>query len=220
MRRIRLAAVLAAALSSGLAGSAWAQSTEDKLREALRHTTVDLRALQDQQAQLQAERDAATKQRDLLQQQLADAQAKLTQAAAVPAVKPADPEELKKLQDLLEDARRQMSALAASNAKWQAAYRDAAALAQTREAETRRTAQALQAAQKEDQLSHATNAKLAALAGDILHLYRSQDFRGVLLRSYEPALGLGKVTLDNTVQDYEDRIADLRLYQAVPPPRP
>ncbi len=214
MRALALVLVL-----SALAVPALAQSTEDKLRDALRRSTVDLRALQDQQGQLQAERDAAVKQRDLLQQQLTDANAKLAEAAQAqaPPPKQEDPEQIKKLEALLEEARKELAGLAASNAKWQAAYQQAAALAQQKDAEAKRLGQGLSAAQKENTLNHATNQKLAGLAGDILHLYQTQDFRGILLRSYEPVLGLGKVKLDNTVQDYEDKIADLRIYQGAAP---
>jgi chromosome segregation ATPase len=214
-------AILIAGLLLLAAVPARAQSVEDKLRDALRHATVDLRALQDSQAQLQADRDAAVRQRDLLQQQLTQANARVAQLqaqVATPPPKAADPEELAKLRAMLDDARHQMDAMAASNAKWQAAYQQAAGLARTRDADAKQLAQALAAARKEDAINRATNEKLAALAGDILHLYRSEDFRGILLRSYEPLLGLGKVKLDNMVQDYEDRIADLRIYPAPPKP--
>ena len=210
MRALSLALLLTCAALPALAQGT---SVEDKLREALRRSTVDLRALQDSQGTLQAERDAAVKQRDLLQQQLTEANAKLAQPPAAPVEKPPDPEELKKLHALLDESQRQISALTATNAKWQAAYQQAAALAQAKDAEAKRLSGGLLAAQKENQVSHETNKKLAVLAHDFLHLYETQDFRSVLLRSYEPVLGLGKVKLDNMVQDYEDKVADLRIYQ-------
>jgi len=39
-------------------------------------------------------------------------------------------------------------------------------------------------------------------------LYQSQSFRSLLLSSYEPVLGLKKVELENTIQDYEDKILE------------
>jgi hypothetical protein len=186
-------------------------STEDKLREALRRSTVDLRALQDSQAQLQADRDGAIKQRDLLQQQVTDLTAKLADALAKPKI---DPAVVKQLQDQLAAAAQQNAALAASNAKWQAAYQQAAALARQRDADAKRLAAGLQAAAKVNDADHADNQKLAALASDILHLYRTQNFRQLLWKSYEPLLGLYEVKLENTVQYYEDKIYNLRLFVA------
>ena len=192
------------------------QTVEDKLREALRRSTVDLRALQDNQAQLQADRDAATKQRDALQQQLDAANAKLAATPAAPEAKPVDKDELKKLSDMLDAARRDIATLTASNAKWQAAYREAAALAQAKDAEARKLAGELKAERSVTAADLDANRKLAGVGNDILHLYRTQGFRRILLGSYEPLLGLQKVELDNIVQDYEDRIYNLRLFQAKP----
>jgi chromosome segregation ATPase len=53
----------------------------------------------------------------------------------------------------------------------------------------------------------AANQKLAATAEDILHLYETQSFRSVWLKSYEPILGLDKVKLQNIVQSYDDKIS-------------
>ena len=205
--RLPILAVLAAL---AVPGAALAQSeVEDRLREVLRQTVVQLRALQDSQAQLQADRDSAAKQRDLLQQQVADLTAKLAQPAKSPAP---DRSALDALQQQLTAARAQAAALAASNAKWQAAYRQAAAIAQARDADAKRLAGGLQAARQENEADHAANASLASLAGDILHLYRRHDFRNLLQQSYEPLLGFKEVQLENLVQGYEDRIYDLRLF--------
>jgi chromosome segregation ATPase len=214
MRSIPAAIVAVLALASTQAG-AQDQSTEDKLRDLLRRSTVDLHAAQASQAQLQSDRDAAIHQRDLLQQQLTAAQQQLADATAKlaqPQPQAAPPEDLKRLQDALDAAKRENAELAASNAKWQAAYRQAAALAQSKDAEAKRDGAALHAAQQESQLSQQTNEKLAGVCNDVLHLYATADFRSVWLHSYEPALGLAKVKLDNIVQDYEDRIYQLRLY--------
>ncbi len=201
------------------------QTTEDKLREALRRSTVDLRALQDSQAQLQADRDSATKQRDALQQQVADLQAKLA-AQPQPGAPGAPPgpdqaaglqDALRQAQAALDAARRDNAALSASNAKWQAAYQQAAGIAREKDAEAKQLAANLQTATKADQASYDANQKLALLAKDILHLYRTQSFRRLLLGSYEPVLGFKEVELENLVQDYDDRIYDLRIFKAKAP---
>lgn len=64
----------------------------------------------------------------------------------------------------------------------------------------------------------AKNTRLIAVANDILHLYRTQSFRSLLLGSYEPLLGFKQVQLENTVQDYEDKISAQRFYGNERPP--
>jgi hypothetical protein len=61
------------------------------------------------------------------------------------------------------------------------------------------------------------NARLIAVAQDILHLYQTRGFRALVLGSYEPVLGLRKVELENTVQDYEDKIRDQQYVPGTPP---
>lgn len=58
----------------------------------------------------------------------------------------------------------------------------------------------------------AANAKLLQIGHDILHLYETQSFRSLLLRSYEPALGLYRVELENMVQDTEDKLRENEVY--------
>lgn len=58
----------------------------------------------------------------------------------------------------------------------------------------------------------ANNAKLLATGHDILHLYESESFRSLLLRSYEPALGFWRAELENIVQDNDDRLRNLEVF--------
>jgi hypothetical protein len=71
-------------------------------------------------------------------------------------------------------------------------------------------------------IATAENGKLVGIANDILHLYRTQGFRSILLGSYEPLLGLKQVELQNMVQDYEDRILAQKYYgnEQLPAPAP
>lgn len=201
-----------------LALPALAQPTnEDRLREALKRQTADLRALQDGQAALTAQIGELTRQRDALQQQLDAAKAQLAAkpaAPAAPAPAPVDDAELAKLRDALAAAQKDNAELQAALAKWQGAYREAAALAQAKDAEAKRLDASLKATVGTLGVCKQSNAKLIATARDILHLYETQDFRSLLLKSYEPLLGLKRVELDNMVQDYEDKIADTRFFGA------
>lgn len=211
MRRL-LAVVLMAVLAATLATAAHAQQTnEDRLREALKRQMTDLRAAQDGLAVAQAQVNDLTKQKDALQQQLDAAKAQLAAKPAAQAAAPADDAELKKAQDERDAARKDNAELQAALAKWQSAYKDAAALAQTKDAEAKRLDAGLKATTAKFDACKQANTKLISTAQTILHLYETQDFRSLLIKSYEPVLGLKRVELENMVQDYEDKILDAKL---------
>lgn len=192
-------------------GPAGAQtSNEDRLRDALKRTLADFRALQDGQASLQAQLADATKQRDALQQLLDQARAELANAKAMPA---ADPAALKAAHDEATQARLDAQGLRTALAKWEAAYKDAASAAQAKDAELKRSEEIRQAAAEKLGLCKQSNDRLIVVSREILHLYQTQGFRALVLGSYEPLLGLKRVELENLIQDYEDRIAGSRADQ-------
>jgi len=184
------------------------ETNEDRLRDALRQAVTQMRAAQDQAAQATADAQKAQNAQAAVQAQLDAANAKL---AAQPAVPPAD---LQRMKDALAAAQAQTAALQAGLAKWQAAYNTAAELARTKNEESERTGAGLKADMKALDTCKAENAKLIDTAETILHLYETQGFRSILLRSYEPFIGSAKVTLQNTVQEYDDKIHD---QEYVPP---
>jgi hypothetical protein len=143
----------------------------------------------------------------------------LLAAALIAQQAHADESNEDRLRDALRQAVTQMraaqtAALQAGLAKWQAAYNTAAELARTKDEESQRTGAGLKADMKALDTCKAENAKLIDTAETILHLYQTQGFRSILLRSYEPLIGSAKVTLENTVQDYDDKIHD---QEYVPP---
>ncbi len=184
------------------------ETNEDRLRDALRQAVTQMRAAQDQAAQAAADAQRAQSAQAAVQVQLDAANAKL---AAQPAIPPAD---LQRMKDALAAAQAQNAALQAGLAKWQAAYNTAAELARAKDEESQRAGAGLKADIKALDTCKAENAKLIDTAETILHLYQTQDFRSILLRSYEPFIGTAKVTLENTVQAYDDAIHD----QAYVPP--
>jgi chromosome segregation ATPase len=182
---------------------AMAQDTpEARLRELLRRTTADLRASQDSQATLQGSLEQEKQKTAALQKQLDD----LT-ARAAEAVKPSlSEEEIARLQAESREAQARVTVLETALKQWRDAYQKAAEFARAKDAESKiATARATEGERRAGVCS-AANTKLLGVANDILHLYQSQDFRSVLLSSYEPLLGLKKVELENTIQDYEDKI--------------
>jgi DNA repair exonuclease SbcCD ATPase subunit len=187
------------------------QTMEARLREALRQTTAQLRALQDQADTQQAALAKARADAAALAQQNADLTAKLAATpppAAVPPPPVIDESALAELR----------GALAAANARNVALQSQIAANASSAQAQSSalqgelsargKTLAATQAAVK---TCYATNQKLGTLAGEIIDTYKSQSFRAVWLRSYEPLLGLERVKLENMMQDFQDKVDDQRL---------
>jgi DNA repair exonuclease SbcCD ATPase subunit len=194
-------------------------STEDRLRDALRHVTADLRAAQDSQTTLQAALDQAQKQRDLLQQQVTQLNAQIAaQPAAQPTPQPAQPDQ--QFRDVVETLKKQNAALQDGLAHWQTAYQQAATLAQTKDAQGRQSAATASTAQRTLDVCEAKNGKLIAVANDILHMYDTRKFRSLASGSWDSVLGFKKVELENIVQDNEDRILDQKYYPGEQPAGP
>ncbi len=113
--------------------------------------------------------------------------------------------------------RQQNAQLQAGLQKWQAAYQNAAGIAQARDLDSRQTHATLTGAQGTLSICEDKNKRLIGVANDILHLYQTQSFRSLLVESYEPLLGYKKVELENIVQDNEDRIRTQQYYPGEQP---
>jgi hypothetical protein len=183
-------------------------SPEARLREMLRRTTADLRAAQDSQAAGQALLEQEKQKSAALQKQVDD-----LNAHPVEPAKPSMSEEaIAQMQADLKSARAQVTALQTGLKQWQDAYQKAAELARAKDAESKAAAAHAVEEDREAAVCAVANTKLERVANDILLLYRSQDFRSLLLSSYEPLLGLKKVDLENTIQDYQDKILDQKYW--------
>jgi len=196
----RLIALCALAVFAA-SGHAYAQSNEDRLRDALRQSVAQMRAAEDQAAQAQADLQKAQQDRTALQTQLDAATAKLAQAK--PAAPPAD---LARLNEALSASWQQAASLQAALVKYQTAYQSLAAQSQAQDRQAQMLSHGLQGQTQALETCKVENRELIKIGEDILHLYQTQDFRGLLIRSYEPLIGTAKVRLENLVQDYDDKI--------------
>jgi chromosome segregation ATPase len=188
------------------------QSNEDRLRDALRQAVTQMRAAQDQAAQATADAQRAQTAQAGVQAQLDAANAQLAALKGKPAAPTVD---VQAMQDALKSYQAQAAQMQAALAKWQGAYNNAAELARAKDEESQRAGAGLKADVKALETCKAENVKLIDTAESILHLYQTQSFRSILLRSYEPIIGSAQVALENLVQDYDDKIHD-QAY--VPPP--
>lgn len=189
--------LLAVLALSPLAAGAADTSGEARLREALRAASAQVRELTDARSRLEASEARLKQQVEALQKQLAQA------PKAAPAPRGAGPE----LRRCLADQAAATARLEASAAQAEAAARDAAeARALAAQAEARAaTAGTEQAALAEGaRACAAKNARMYEVARSLLE----QVWKD---RSGEPLLGLGRVQLENFVQDAEDRLLDARV---------
>lgn len=188
----------------GLSGQhAFGQSNEDRLRDALRQSVMQMRAAQDQAAQAQADAQKAQQDKAALQTALDAANARVADAAAKPAAPPAA---LAGLQAEVAARRAQVDAMQQALAQARRANQQLAEQARGLNDAGQRGQAGLQAQTRALDTCKAENRQLISVSEDILHLYEKQDFRSLLLRSYEPLIGTAKVRLENMVQDYDDKI--------------
>jgi hypothetical protein len=64
------------------------------------------------------------------------------------------------------------------------------------------------------------NTRMLGVGQEILHLYEDKSFISMILKSYEPILGLKRVALENLVQDYEDKLRDAEYFPGQEPAKP
>jgi DNA repair exonuclease SbcCD ATPase subunit len=192
---------LLAVFVSLYAGAAGAQTMEDRLREQLQSVTSQMRQMQDDQANLQAAKDAAEKERDSLKVQLAAARAQIVRASKQSDQSPELEAEMAKVKDAYAQAADTAKQSQAERDKLQAAFAESQTLLTACE-------------KKNDVLLHVGN--------EILDSYSRFDF-GDALGANEPFIGNKRVELENLAQDFGDRLYDGKFDPRTvhaPPPAP
>ena len=179
-------AVLAIALLIGASQCASAQSIEDRLRDQLRQTTLQLREAQDAQASLQAQKAAAEQERDTLKKQVAALQGEVAHAKHGGNEAQVLQQEVGKYKDQLAQATDAAKSAQADHDKLQGAVVGQAAL--------------LEACQQK-------NTQLLAVSNEILDTFERVDLNDVIGLN-EPFVQSARVKLENMSQDFGDRIYD------------
>jgi chromosome segregation ATPase len=189
--------LLVLAVATALPVPASAQSEADRLREALRSCTSQLRSAEDQRAVLQARLAEAERERDRLRKQneILRAQVKDAEEAYRKAVKDFN-ERLSERDDVLE--------------KWRSAFDEAATVARAKEAERAKLEQEAAALKTSNKGCEAKNIQLHKVGLEILRRYERMNLleRGIV---HDPVLGLKRVEHQNTVQEYRDKILDQKV---------
>lgn len=171
---------------------AFAQSETDRLREALRSATGQVRALEDQRAAIQAKQVEADRERERLRTQMQTLRAQLrdSEQAYRQAVKDAN-DRIAERDQVLE--------------QWKTQYGEAATVVHTKEdALAKATADAANF-KASNKACEAKNAELVKLSQGIVARYKEMNPLEKIL-DHEPVFGLKRVEHQNEVQDYQDKI--------------
>jgi chromosome segregation ATPase len=193
-----LAILFAVALTIVLPAVAHAQSSEtDRLREALRSATVQLRSLEDQRAALQAKQAVAERDRDRLQKQSDGFKAQVKDAEQA-------------YQQAVEEFNQRLAERDESLEKWKSAYEEAATVARSKDAERAKFESEAAAFKASTKACEAKNVQLFKASDEMLTRFKSMNLLDAIA-AREPAFGIKRVDLQNLLQDYRDKILDQKV---------
>ncbi|MDQ8728087.1 hypothetical protein [Bradyrhizobium sp. LHD-71] len=174
-----------------------AQSETDRLREALRSATAQVRALEDQRTSLQAQLAETTRARDALKSEVneAKAQAKKAEVDYRQAVR--------EFNDRLEERNQTLE-------KWKEAYAEAATVARTKDSERAKFEAESKAFKASTRNCTLKNQELVKVGRDLLAQYESVTLGDAFVAS-EPLTGLGRVKVQSLLQDYGDKVLNQKV---------
>ena len=181
-----------------------ADAAEQRLREGLKNTMLQLRSVQ-------AERDNLQAQNAELDQKLKslDEQAKkLTKQLA--ADRDAAEKMIGELKAKSEQQSAELEKLKETLLKTQAALKQASDVAKAKEMERARLANETIDLQHRNEDQQRKNLEMYKLAMEILSRYERFGL-GTALTAREPFIGITKVKLQNLIQDYSDKLSEQKI---------
>jgi predicted RNase H-like nuclease (RuvC/YqgF family) len=189
-----IALLLAAAM---LCGEARADTETDRLREALRNTTAQMRQLEDQRTALQAKVADADREKAALKAQVDAAKAEVRQVE-------------KQHREAIDEFNKRLTERDETLEKWKTAYEEAATVARTKDAERAKFEGEAAAFKASTKSCQAKNVQMVSAGREILKRYRSLTLGDAFVAS-EPLTGLGRVHAQNFLQDNTDKILDQKV---------
>lgn len=208
MRRATLALMMMLTVAAAPQSSAHAQaaSEADRLRDAVRNLTAQIRALEDQRtanqaklAQTEREKQRADQTTEQLRRQLKDADDKQLQ--------------------MVEEFNRRLSERDQVLERWKSAFGQAADVARDKEAQRAKLETEATKFKARTRSCEVKNRQLMKISKEIVEGYRDLNL-GKAFVITEPMVGIGRVDHQNKVQDFQDRIyeQDISVPQAAPEP--
>lgn len=174
-----------------------AQSETDRLREALRSATAQLRSLEDQRAALQARQAVAERERDRLQKENDAYKAQVKDAEQA-------------YQKAVEDFNQRLAERDDTLEKWKGAYEDAANVARTKDAERAKFEGEATALKASGKSCEAKNTQLFKASNEMLTYFKSMNLLDAIAVG-EPVFGIKRVEVQNALQDFRDKILDQKV---------
>lgn len=181
---------------------------EQRLRDTLRNTMLQLRTAQTERANLQADKiqnEAKIQQLEAEVEGLNKNIVTINKEAA--AEQEASKKKIDGLQAKTEAQEKQITQLKEALEKWKSGYADAVKIAKEREALRAKAASKAVVAERKLAERERQNLELYETGSEVLE--RLQNFSlGTALTAREPFVGVTRVKLQNLVQDYGDRLKD------------
>lgn len=202
--RFRTFTLSLAFLAPALHAAEQPSPVEQKMREQLRATMLQLRTAETEKANLQAaqadldqKNQALTQQIEALTKQLAEDKAKADKTAADLTDKVAKQEgDIVQLKEAL--------------AKWKASHEKITQIAQTKEAERAKFESKSIVLERKVADQQRRNESMYKLGREVLDRYERFGL-GEALTAREPFVGLTRVKFENLIQDYADKLTDQKI---------
>lgn len=188
---------LGVSLSMALGCSAQAQSETDRLREALRGATSQVRALEDQRTAIQAQLTEVTRARDALKSDVAAARAQAKKAESDYR------QAVSEFNERLEERNQTLE-------KWRDAYAEAATVARTKDAERAKFEAESKNFRARTRACTVKNQELVKVGRELLVRYEGVTFGDTVIAS-EPLIGIKRVEIQNLLHDYGDRVLNQKV---------
>jgi chromosome segregation ATPase len=203
MRRIVITILVLAAFVSALR-AAEVNPAEAKLREGLKNTMLQLRAVQMEKAALEAAKaeleekvQTLTTQAEAMTKQLADE-------------KVASEKRITELTDRVVARGNEVMQAQSELEKWKISQKEAAALATRKEAERAKVTSEKIVLERKVAEQQAKNSKMFEIGSEILNRYEKFGL-GTAIAAREPFVGLTRIKLKNQFQELGDKLADEKI---------
>jgi len=187
--------LLVAAVTFG--GEARADAESDRLREALRSATAQMRQMEDQRTALQAKVTDADREKAALKAQVDAAKAETKQLD-------------KQHREAVDEFNLRLEERNQTLDKWKSAYEEAATVARSKDAERAKFEGEATAYKASTKSCQAKNTQLIAAGREILKRYKSLTLGDAFVAT-EPLIGVGRVDAQNFLQDSTDKLLDQKV---------
>lgn len=206
---MRLGIFLMIAASAGASEKKGVNPAEQKMRETIRNTMIQLRDANAKLATAQAAQAEAEEKNKELQGQLEE----LTKKSS--AEKKAANETIDDLQTKLATSEHQVNHLTESLGKWKLGYAKLADYAKATEGKRAELASKIILLDRRIAEQQVKNAEMYRLGNEVLDRY-AQFGLGTAISAREPFVGITKVKFQNLVQDYQNKLTDQTIRHEAP----